>query len=96
MPSVTFPTASSPYQAIVKNVRPIIAPGHAAVEGMSLMVWWIVAKKPEDGRRRPVAAVPADRVGPFASPDEAEAERRRLARERRQSAGDLRIVCDFS
>ncbi len=60
------------------------------------MVWWIVAKMDPQRPREGGVAVPADRVGPFATPDEAEVERRRLARERRQSTKDLRIVCDFS
>ncbi len=60
------------------------------------MVWWIVSRMQGEGRQRDAAAPLPDRVGPFASSREAEAERQRLARQRQLSAKNLRIVCDFS
>ncbi len=59
------------------------------------MVWWIVNKMRGDTRRSDAAAPLPDRVGPFASSQEAEAERQRLARQRRLPAQKLQIVCDF-
>ncbi len=60
------------------------------------MVWWIVSRMQGEGRQRDARAALPDRVGPFASSREAEAERQRLARQRRLPAQKLQIVCDFS
>ncbi len=60
------------------------------------MVWWIVTRTQSDSRSGGSVAPRSHRVGPFATSHEAEAERRRLARERRQSPRELQVVCDFS
>ena len=66
------------------------------MEGKRLMVWWIVTRMQSDPRSGGPGAPRTHRLGPFATSDEAEAERRRLAREQRQSPRELQVVCDFS